>query len=200
MKYILVGLHASGKQEVLDKLKEYGCSVGKLFSNLEQEDKSVYNSKNYEYYNVAEINEIFENKAYLFVQELQCPEHFEACKYFEGLSKFEFESNTFFAISPDQLLAMQPSNLINEPVCFVWMDCSKSIRMNRYRTEKRCYDFQARENIEKLYINEFVKFLYSFNNAPVLYFDNEVPDRIATILMSLDKHPDLLPDFIKNFD
>lgn len=200
MKYILVGLHASGKQAVLDKLGEYGCKIGKLFSNLEQPDPAIYNSQNYEHYDITDINEIFENKAYLFIQELQCPEHLGACKYFEGLSKYEFESNDFFAISPDQLLAIQPSNLVGEPICFVWLDCPKSIRLNKYRSEKRGYNFQDRENIEKMYINEFVKYLYSFNNSPVLYFSNEVPERIATILLAMRKHPDLESYFIENFN
>lgn len=200
MKFIIVGLHASGKREVIEKLRTYGCKIGSLFSNLDKPDQTIYDSLYYEHYDTSEIEKIFENKAYIFLQELQCQNHFESCKYFEGLSRENFDNNDFFVLSPDQLLNIQSTELIKEPICFVWMDCSKSNRMNRFKSEKRKYDFQNRDDIEKLHINEFVKYLYNFNNASVLYFSNEIPDRIASILHALNKYPDLIDDFCINFN
>ena len=36
MKYFIVGLHSSGKQEVLDTLEKMDVKCGKLFTNLDE--------------------------------------------------------------------------------------------------------------------------------------------------------------------
>ena len=71
MKFFIVGLHCSGKQEILDILEKQGVSVGRLFSNIESASPQIYNSYNYELMSTKDINEMFENKAYLFLQELE---------------------------------------------------------------------------------------------------------------------------------
>ena len=51
MKYFIVGLHASGKAEVLDILNEsWSIPCGKLFSNIDNPSENIYNSFNYEMY------------------------------------------------------------------------------------------------------------------------------------------------------
>ena len=70
MKFLIVGLHSSGKQEILDILEKQGVEVGRLFSNIESASPSIYNSYNYELMSTSVINEMFENKAYMFLQEL----------------------------------------------------------------------------------------------------------------------------------
>lgn len=199
MKYFIVGLHSSGKQEVLDMLEKLGISCGKLFSNIENPTEEVYNSYNYELYSDKDINDIFENNAYVFIQELQSPGNINSYRFFEGLSKYSFDQHEVFAISPDQLLAISQSS-INEDVCFVWLDNTKTNRRSRYRVEKRSYNFNDRDYIEKSEIQTFVKFLYSFNNSHVLYFSNEDPARVATIIYSIITHPDLLEMYVKNFN
>ena len=120
-------------------------------------------------------------------------------KYYEGLSLYEFDNNDVFVMSPDQLFSISPTSIKDE-VCFIWLDNTKKERLNRYYAEKRTYSFSAREDIETKDSNSFVKFLYGFNNANVLYFTNEDPMRVAAIIYSLIKHPDLLPVYTESFN
>lgn len=199
MKFFIVGLHSSGKQEVINILKDNGIKCGKLFSNNEDISDKIYNSKNYEYYSNMDINDIFENNAYIFLQEMpHIHMDFKTGKYFEGLSKYTFDQNDAFVLSPDQLLSIIP-NSINEDICFVWMDNTKNNRTTRYREEKRNYNYIERDTHERKDINSFVKTLYSFN-APIIYFTDEDPSRIATIIHTIIKHPDTFDMFVKNFN
>lgn len=199
MKYILTGLHCSGKQEVIDILENNGIKCGKLFTNLEN-ITNIYNGLNYEQYTSKDINDIFENNAYIFMQEY--PDNKISTvyeKYYEGLSLYEFENNDVFILSPDQLFSINPTT-IKEDITFVWLDNIKDDRLNRYYSEKRQYSFYDRENIERKDINSFVKLIYGFNNSNVMYFTNEEPVRIAAIIYSMIKHPDLTQMFIESFN
>ena len=102
-------------------------------------------------------------------------------------------------MSPDQLFAISPTS-IKDDVTFIWMDNHKKNRLNRYYTEKRTYNFNNRETIENKDSSSFVKFLYGFEKSNVLYFTNEEPSRVAAIIYSAIKHPDLLPTYIKAFN
>ena len=199
MKYFIIGLHSSGKQEVLDILNKSGIKCGKLFSDIDKPTEEIYNSYNYELYTNKDVTDVFENNAYIFIQELINTVNTNSYKYFEGLSKYTFDKNDVFALSPDQFLAIPP-NIINEDICFIWMDGTLNRRRNRFFNEKRAYNFLDREVVEKADISSFVKNLYNFNNSPVLYFTDEEPCRVATILYSLIQHPELLPLYIKNFN
>lgn len=200
MKYFIVGLHASGKQEVADILKKLGVRCGKLFSDIENASGELYNSYNYELYTQADVNEVFENNAYIFMQEVQTsPTNFHAYRIYEGLTKYEFDQNEVFVLSPDQFVKI-PQNAINEDVCIIWMDNNKHNRYSRYHTEKRAYNFINRDEIERRDIDTFVKNVYSFNNAPVIYFTNEEPCRVAVIIYTLLKHPELLDLYVQNFN
>ena len=148
MKFLIVGLHSSGKQEVLDTLTEMGVKCGRLFSNLDNPSPEIYNSFNYDIFTTKEVNEIFENNAYIFINELDRASNVNSYKYFEGLTKYEFDNNDVFALSPDQLLHISP-NAIKDDICFVWMDNDKEDRILKYRKEKRTYNFSNREEIEK---------------------------------------------------
>lgn len=208
MKYIVVGLHSSGKQNIIDFLTDHGVACGKLFSNINKESltsdeyNNIYNIKNYEIYDMSEIHTIFENNAYIFIKDMDLlspiPFSVSAFKIMEGLSKYEFETHDVFMLSPDQLLSISP-NTIKEPICFIWVDNNKANRKNRHRFENRNYNFNEREAIERRDINSFVKSMYSFNKSLVLYFNNEEPERIATIIYSLIKYPDLLNIYSKTF-
>lgn len=200
MKYFIVGLHSAGKQEVVDHLTKMGIKCGKIFSNLEEPSVDIYNSFNFELYSNDDINDVFENNAYIFIQELPLSSlNFKVGKYYEGLSKYTFDNNEVFILSPDQLLAIPP-NAINEPVCFVWMDSTKTRRMTRFHLEKRAYSYNERDNHERRDINSFVKTLYSFNNSSVIYFTDEEPLRVATIIYNTIIHPDTLDMFVNNFN
>lgn len=199
MKYFVIGLHSSGKQEVVDILSKLGVKCGRLFSDIDKPTDEIYNSYNYELYTNKDVTDVFENNAYIFIQELINTVNINSYKYFEGLSKYTFDNNDVFILSPDQFLAIPPNN-IHEDTCFIWMDGTLNNRKNRYHIEKRSYNFLDREEIEKNDMSFFVKNLYSFNNSPVLYFTDEEPCRVATILYSLIKYPELLPLYIKNFN
>lgn len=199
MKYFIVGLHSTGKQEVVDHLKKMGVKCGKIFSNIEEPSEEVYNSYNYELYTNEDINNVFENNAYVFIQELPLmPLNFKTGKYYEGLSKYSLDQNEVFILSPDQLLTIPP-NTLNEDICFVWLDSTKTRRSARYHTERRMYNYQNRENVERRDLHTFVKTLCSYN-APMLYFIDEEPLRVATIIYTTITHPDTFDMFVKNFN
>lgn len=199
MKFLIVGLHASGKQEVLDALSEMDVKCGRLFSNIDNPSPDIYNSFNYDIFTTNEVNEVFENNAYIFINELDKYSNVNSYKYFEGLTKYEFDNNDVFILSPDQLLHISP-NSIKDDICFIWMDNDKEDRLMRYRREKRSYNFHNREDIEKKDLDFFVKTLYNFNNSSLIYFVREDPRRVATIVYSMIKHPDLIDTFVKNFN
>ena len=200
MKFFITGLHSSGKQEVVDTLVGMGVKCGKLFTNMEDMSEDVYNRNNYELYSNDDINTVFENEAYIFIQEHpQSTIGFKTGRYYEGLSKYTFDQNDVFVLSPDQVLAI-PQKTINEPVCFIWLDNTKDNRSSRYYNERRLYNYNERDFHEKQDLNTYVKTLYSFPNSNIIYFNDEVPGRIATIIATMIKHPDTVTDFVKNFD
>ena len=199
MKFFIVGMHCSGKQEILDILENHDVSCGRQFSNLSSPSNQVYNSYNYELYDMVDINEIFENNAYIFINELDSYSNLNSYKYYEGLSKYEFDNNDVFSISPDQLLHISKKN-INDDVCFIWVDNNKEDRLNRYRSEKREYSFSSREEIEKKDINTIIKTIYNFNKSKVLYFVNEEPGRVAAVIYSLVKHPELIDIYAEYYN
>jgi hypothetical protein len=200
MKYFIVGLHSSGKQDVVNLLNEYNIKCGKIFSNLESPHPEIYNSENYEYYSDEDINNIFENDAYVFMQEIpDIHPLYNTKKYYEGLSKYTLDQNEVFIISPDQLLSISP-NSIKDDICFIWIDNTRNNRTIRYKEEKRLYNYKNRDIVEQRDINSFVKILYSFNRSNILYFTDEDPARIATIIHTIIKHPDTFDMFVKNFN
>lgn len=198
MKYFIIGLHASGKQEVLNILKDMGVSCGRLFSNLQKPHHAIYNSNNYEIYTDKDIREIFENNAYIFIQEVP-QEGLGACKVFEGLSQYSYDHNDVFVLSPDQFLNIVPDS-IKDDICFIWLDGTTYSRKARYKYEDRSYNFLNRDAIETRDIQSFIKQLYGFKNSKVIYFNNEEPSRVATIIYSMLKHNDLISLFEKNFN
>ena len=202
MKYIIIGMHGSGKQEVADILENNGVRCGRLFTNLDNTTApTIYNGSNYEQYSNKDINDIFENNAYIFLQEFPFGDVLKvaAYKYYEGLSLYEFENNDVFVMSPDQLFSVSPASIKDE-VTFIWLDNPKKSRINRFYSEKRTYNFNSREEIEHKDSSSFVKVLYGFENSNVLYFTNEDPARIAAIIYSVITHPDLLEMYKQAFN
>jgi hypothetical protein len=102
-------------------------------------------------------------------------------------------------LSPGQLENLN-RKLIQDRVLFVWMDNTLSTRIRRHAEEGRLYSFAEEEEIESRPGADFVKLLYSFPNSDVLYFTNEDPARVGTIISAIVKYPDLLKSFIDNFN
>ena len=192
MKFFIVGLHSSGKSDIVDILERKGISCGHIFSDITTPKDSIYNSYNYELYTTKDVNEVFENDAYLFVKECKTGDQ----KFYEGLSRHTFENNDVFTLSPDQLLVTS-FNSVDEDVCFVWVDNTKSNRYNKYLDDRKTYNFKQREVVETEDLSTFVKTIYT---KPMLYFCNEDPARIASIIYTMVKYPELQEIFFKNYN
>lgn len=190
MKYIIVGLHSTGKQEVLDALAKDGIECGRLFTNADLSDPR------YDFYTDEDVRTIFENNAYVFIKEL-CTTSKINC--YEGLSLNEFDYKDVFALTPDQFNAI-PLVPLSDDVCFIWMDSNDTSRRTRYMEEKRSYNFNQQDKVEKERLSDFIKNIYSFPKSHILYFFNEDPQRVAAIIYALVKHPELLPIFEKKFN
>lgn len=200
MKFFIVGLHASGKLEILDTLERLGVKCGKIFTNVDiSEQDTVYKHNKYEYFNDTTIADIFENNAYIFIHEIKYPGVYNIAPFYEGLTKYEFDNNQVFALSPDQIISI-PAGNIPKDVCVIWIDNSKTSRLNRYNDEHRRYNFQDKDNTEKSDIYSYVRSIYGVSDNNILYFTDEDPSRISTIIYTLIKHPDMTDMFLKNFN
>lgn len=186
-KYIIIGFNGSGKMAVANRLKEMGVSVGQTFRSSDTVNAQY--SLSTTVYDVKEINNLFDNQAYLFIKESSN----KANKYYEGISFYEYQNHDVFVMTPDQF------NIVprfDDNVIFVWLDNTTSQRRLRHRMEKRKYDFTRQELIEREYIQDFTD---RINDNAILYFTNEEPERVAAIIYSVIQHPDLLDTFLKSF-
>jgi hypothetical protein len=191
MKYILTGLHASGKLEAADYLSKKGIRVAKFFTNCETID---YSKKLYEVLSTEEMNRIFENGAYVYFADADK----NMSNNYETLSTSEFEQSDVIVLAPNQLNNI-PVKAMPDKVCFVWMDCNQSERMGRHRTEKRQYNFTEREEIERSDLGDYVSKIYSMPNSSSIYFSNEDPQRVAALVEIMVKWPVVADVIIDNF-
>lgn len=191
MKFILTGLHSSGKNEVVELLKKDGVSVGKLFTNL---DTVQYNSRLYETLPTEELNRIFENGAYVYFSEVNN----SISNNYECLSSSEFDSCDVFVLSPNQINSI-PMKAFPESVCFVWMDCNSMNRESRYRSEKRQYNFREREKLERMDLSDFTDKLYNLPDSRLIYFQNEDPQRVAAIVETMVRFPSSRETILRAF-
>lgn len=192
MKFFIVGLHSSGKSDIVDILERKDISCGHIFSDITTPKDNIYNSYNYELYTTKDVNEVFENDAYLFVKECKVGDQ----KFYEGLSRYAFENNDVFVLSPDQLLSTSFNN-IDEDICFVWVDNTRSNRYNKYLEDRKSYNFKERELLESEDLSTFVKIIYT---KPMLYFSNEESSRIAAIIYTMIKHPETQQMFFEAYN
>lgn len=186
-KYIIVGFNGSGKMAVANKLREFGIKVGQTFRSTEFIGNQY--SVSTTIYDIEEINNLFENQAYLFIKESSC----KANRYYEGISFHEYQNHDVFVMTPDQFNSIAK---FDDNVIFVWLDNTTSQRRYRHHSEKRKYDFNRQEQLEREYIQDFTD---RIGDNAILYFMNEEPDRVATILYSLLQHPDLVDPFLNAF-
>ena len=189
MKYFIVGFNASGKQTIAEELKKLGVKVGDIFRSVETIPDSIYSLSNI-VYSQEDINNIFENKSYIFIKENKMSTE----PFFEGLSFYEYDNNDVFIITPEQF-SLIPK--FDKDVMFIWLDNNCKQRRERFLTEKRKYNFNKQEEIEKFDINDFIG---RISNSKYLYFFNEDPLRVSTIIYSIIKHPDLVSLFKNNFN
>ena len=117
-------------------------------------------------------------------------------EYFEGLTFNEYDKNQVFVMSFDQVLSI-PKSLKLGDVCFVWMDASEDTRLSRFNRERRKYNFRDQDRIERFDEGASIKVI---QNYQYIYFYNEDPERVATVIWACIQHPDLTKEFIENYN
>ena len=187
-KFIIVGFNGSGKMAVANTLRDMGIKVGQTFRSTDTVGNQY--SLSTIVYDVKELNNLFENQAYLFIKESVN----KANRYYEGISFYEYQTHDVFVMTPDQFNTVAR---FDDNVIFVWLDNNSAQRRSRHRMEKRKYDFARQEQIEQEYIQDFTD---RINDNAILYFNNEHPDRVAAIVYSVIKHPDLLDVYLNAFN
>lgn len=175
-----------------------GLKVGREFSNLPEYNPSIYMDPNYLKYSQEDITNIFESHSYMYISSTD-PKVIGSYSYFNGLSYYTYDNSDIMVVDSTHVCDLN-KNLIQDDIIFIWMDNNRDMRIRRYAVEDRKYSFLDREDEEKVYDAEFVKTIYNFKNSNVLYFNNEEPERVATIIAAIIKHNDLLDIFIKSFN
>jgi hypothetical protein len=199
MKIFIVGKHSSGKLAALQCCEALGVKVGREFSNLPEPNPHIYMDPKYNRYTVDDIDRIFELGAYICIGGIDESHVLDSYTYYRGISQYDYDDSDVMVLSPGQLENLN-RKLIQDRVLFVWMDNTLSTRIRRHAEEGRLYSFAEEEEIESRPGADFVKLLYSFPNSDVLYFTNEDPARVGTIISAIVKYPDLLKSFIDNFN
>lgn len=189
-KYIIIGFNCSGKMTVAQLLREYGVLVGDTFRSVENVGNQY--SLSTIVYGIKEVNDMFENQSYLFMKESTLKS--DRRRYYEGISFYEYQNKDVFVMSPDQFNMISK---FDDNVIFVWLDTNAKQRRYTHRIERRKYDFNNQEHIEQEYVQDFTS---RIGDNKMLYFFNEDPERVATIIYGLIRHPDLVPNFLQTFN
>lgn len=188
MKYFIVGLHSSGKQRILDNLKTMGVHTGSIFRSTEKISDKIYSLSSI-VYTPDDVNSIAEGRSYVFFDQRR----YGTKSFYEGLSLYEYDNNDVFIISPHQF-SLIPH--FDDDVVFIWLDNSNQQRLSNYKTERRKYDYFEQERLDGIATQDLIERIYDHK---YLYFLNENPDRVSTVVCSLIRHPDLLDIFIENY-
>lgn len=192
MKVWIVGAQGTCKKEIADLLTEEKFKVGHLFTNIAQ-DVPIYHKELYKYYNSEDIKGIFENNAYVFINNMSEGQD----NIYDGLDFSEYDSNNVFVLGVDQFLSVN-TKYINKDDLIVWVDGDQVWRSNNISEE---YDVTTRERIER---SQYVGFYNLINTLKtslknVLYFLNEDPVRVKTIIKIIVNNPKLKQEIVRNF-
>lgn len=198
MKVFIVGKHASGKHDVLKTCEEQGVTVGHEFTSLTTFPR-IYMDQNAEHYSQDDINKVFEMQAYICISGIEETGIVDSYAHHRGISHHTYDNSDVMVLTPTQLESLN-RKLIRDYVLFVWLDNTQDNRIRRHAEEERSYSFIEQDEIESRHLTDFVKTLYNYPNSDVLYFTNEEPERIGTIISTIIKHQDVLPNFIKTFN
>ena len=199
MKFFIVGKHSSGKLETLNLLEELGVKVAREFSNLEQYHPNIYIDKKYLKYSQDDIETIFNNRSFISMSPLEENNILDGYKYYRGIDFYNYDLADAMVLNPRQVTFIN-KNMLNKKTIFVWMDNNRDSRIHNHVQENRSYDFIEIEKLETPYDSDFVKTIYNLPNSHILYFNNECPERVASIIYSIIKHPDLLDIFTKYYN
>lgn len=189
MKFIITGLHDSGKEECAQILEdEFNISIGKIFTNDQMSSLE-------EMLSIKEMNSLFNSGAYMFYKK----KNFTSGPFtiYESLSQEVWDSKSVFVLSPDQV-AYIGFNKFSDDIVWIWLDSDLEMRKLRYSDMNRIfkYSFYEKEKYEREY--DYI-FLDKICLNKYLYFNNEDPTRIATIIYTLYKFPELIDLYTKYF-
>lgn len=200
MKIWIVGPQGCLKRDIYRALQEDKFNVGKLFTTLPDGD-ITYNRYLYKTYPQSVVNEMFENGQNIFV--------FEDRKsgVFTGLDFAEYDSHDVFVLTPGQFLSINTDQYIGSDSLVVWLDGSLQWRKNNVRyddtvlPDDTTYNFNDVEADERIYYRSmfFAMTDLSKTRKNVIYFNEEEPLRVKTIIKTLAYNPKLRTDIIRGF-
>ena len=192
MKIWIVGPQGTSKREIAKLLADDKFKVAKLFSGL-SEDELTYHKDMYKSYNVDIIKSIFENEAYVFINDV-----FERVEVQEGLEFDEFDNSDVFVLSIDQFISIN-TKYISKNDLIVWLDGTRRWRMLNCDKD---YNKSARESLETSCYPAFGNMINNFKTSHkhVIYFSEEIPERVKTIIKTIANSPELKEEVVKNFN
>ena len=147
----------------------------------------------YKSYNIDIIKSIFENGAYVFINDV-----FERIEVQEGLEFDEFDNSDVFVLSIDQFISIN-TKYISKNDLIVWLDGTRKWRMSNCDSD---YNKSAREALETSCYSAFGNMINNFKTSHknVIYFYEETPERVKTIIKVIANNPKLKEEFVKNFN
>ena len=192
MKIFVIGKHSIGKYTTSKLLEEKGVKVARVFSNRPPKliDTYTYLDKDYRYLETQDIHNLFETKSCLF---LGSDPHGE---FYVGLDFMELDKNEVFFLSPNQFLELD-EKMIREEVLVIWVDATYEYRLRRYFNNQLEYNFEQVEAFEEIYDGQFMESYYNKLKSTShfmddLYFINEEPNRLAAVIYSILKDPNIM--------
>lgn len=191
-KYIICGRNNPYVIEnVLNTLHSGGYKIASLATNDLPEKSEL--SWIYSKYTRKDIASIIDNNIYLFWGTLY--DQTEA-----GLIIPDLENSDIIWMPVPCSRFFNKSALKDNKICFVWIDDTLERRTKNtmyYTTDSRI--FSSNEYYENLYTAEFTQ-LVCTSGYEMIYFSNEEPDRISTILSILIDYPETHSRILKNFN
>ena len=189
MKIWIVGSQGTGKYSIARMLEKSKMKVGKIFTNSSPQEIK-YHKDLYKFYSSEDIRDIFENNAYVFMTDIQC-------SMIEGLDLNEYENNDVFVLTIEQFLNINTKYVTRDDL-IVWLDGNWNWRKhNLEEDDEKC----LRELAERSCYTDFNTLILNLENSlkNILYFYNEDPERVKTIVKIIYNNPKLKSEFTKNF-
>lgn len=189
MKYLIIGRQGCGLPQIINELEKLSVNIGHIFRNQKDLKKNTYTLSQKVYKN-DDIEKMEISNSYIFLLECMQNERF-----IEGLSFWDYDSNDVIYMGIEHLVKIPEVRWEEMDVTIIWLDNNNDFRMNML--DEATHNIKMQEDNESQNIPGFIERIYE---KPHIYFFNEMPERVATIVWSLVKHPDLAQTFIKNFN
>lgn len=191
LKYVLIGKNNPAIiNKILLDLQSMGYKVASLVSSAAPRPEDPQ-SWIYQRYTRKEISEIIDNNSYLFWGTLYDQTD-------TGLTIHEFEDSELCWMPVPCARFFNKSALKDNEICFIWIDDTLEYRTrNTLASDYDARIFSSNEYYENLYSTEYTNLL---STHKLIYFNNEDPDRISTLISILLDYPQTSPRIIQNFN